>query len=124
MGAKRHDIDLSHSGRKIAVKRGQGKRAGLLLSCAAKVSFWFIYFPPVSSSVSIEIRARCQSNVAHCQDKHRLRDYLFPRIDFWFSRGDAKMKFILVLWGLAIILLGLILFAFAGQSLIGMTACE
>jgi hypothetical protein len=55
------------------------------------------------SPVTLEARAdprgwsRCQSNVANCQETHRLRDYLFPKIIFgspssaWLAvKGDSE----------------------------------
>jgi hypothetical protein len=38
MGAKAHDVDLSHSGRKIARKPGESKGAGLRLGPARGIN--------------------------------------------------------------------------------------
>ena len=35
---------------------------------------------------------RCQSNVANCQDNHRLRDYFFPRLILVFLLGVASRE--------------------------------
>jgi hypothetical protein len=79
-------IDRDHIGPfpdlDAAILCGQFARIGVLLAfCSA---------PEGSGGRVIQEVGRCQSNVAQCQDKHRLRDYLFPRLILVLLLGVAQ----------------------------------